>query len=91
MYLPSYESLHPSNVQNDSEGLRILRDPQTNRGLAFDAASRASLGIRGMLPPCASIADLELERVRFQFDRTVRPLHKYSFLMALQVSLMSYA
>ncbi len=85
LYIPSYDTLHPSQAQNDSEGVRIMRNPQTNRGLLFDNATRASLCIRGSLPPCVSSVQVELDRVRSQFDRISNPLDKYIYLMALQV------
>lgn len=84
MYHPSYESLDVSTVQMDSAGLRLLRDPQTNRGMRLSKDERIAMGVHGMLPPVVFSVETDLARVRFQLDRIEKPLDKYSYLMGLQ-------
>lgn len=85
MFYPGYEAIDLNDTQMDSEGLRVLRNPTQNLGLLMDKAQRAELGLLGVLPPVVSTMEVELARIRFQFDRIQKPLDKYTYLMGLQV------
>ncbi|MFO0907986.1 MAG: NAD-dependent malic enzyme [Isosphaeraceae bacterium] len=66
------------------DGARLLRDPAWNRGLAFSAADRDQLHLRGLLPHARLTINqqvaLELEHLRAKAD----DLEKYIGMVALQ-------
>jgi hypothetical protein len=66
-------------------GCNLLNHPEASMGLAFSESQRKEFGLRGMLPPCISNMELNLARVRHQFDDIENPLDKYIYLMSLQV------
>lgn len=65
-------------------GPALLRDPRRNRGSAFPAASRAALGIEGLLPPVADTLDVQVARIHAQMELLDHDLLKYLFLSDLQ-------
>jgi malic enzyme len=71
-------------IEISSRGVALLQQPLLNKGIAFTADERDSLGLRGLLPAhVATIVEqvhLELEQVRQKPDE----LEKYIGLAALQ-------
>ncbi len=65
-------------------GRDILNDPIRNRGTAFTALERETLGLGGLLPPAVETLERQVARVLDQLTRKPTPLEGYIFLMALQ-------
>jgi malate dehydrogenase (oxaloacetate-decarboxylating)(NADP+) len=64
-------------------GMRLLRDPQLNKGTAFTEAERDLLGLRGLLPPGVLTQERQVERVLENLRRATNPLDKFIALNAL--------
>lgn len=65
-------------------GVRLLHDPVRNKGMAFSAAEREALGLRGLLPPRVLTEDLQVRRAMENLARKPDDLEKYIFLNGLQ-------
>jgi malate dehydrogenase (oxaloacetate-decarboxylating) len=50
-----------------SRGLAVLNSPLLNKGTAFPAAERKSLGLTGLLPPEISTLDTQVRRAYRQY------------------------
>jgi len=68
----------------DQRGEEVLRDPLTNKGTAFTAAERESLGLDGLVPPAISTIDQQLARVYENFRTKQTPIGRYIYLASLQ-------
>lgn len=67
-------------------GYDLLRNSEMCASLgAYSHEDRIKNGLRGMLPPKTTDMDLNLARIRLQFNLVEKPLDKYIYLMALQV------
>eukprot|EP00300_Choanocystis_sp_HF-7_P012712 c1799_g1_i2.p1 GENE.c1799_g1_i2~~c1799_g1_i2.p1 ORF type:complete len:545 (+),score=124.62 c1799_g1_i2:3-1637(+) len=67
-----------------SKRLACIHDPFVNKGSAFTPKERIGLKIRGLIPTRVETMEMQLVRVRAQFDSEPTPLSKYSFLAMLQ-------
>ena len=65
-------------------GERLLKSPLLNKGSAFTAEERATLGLQGLLPSHIGTIDEQLERVRTQLDSKPDPIQKNIYLTGLQ-------
>ena len=65
-------------------GIALLRLVMTNKGTAFTAEERQSLGLEGLLPPAVNTIEQQIERVYAGFRREPSPIAKYQYLRALQ-------
>jgi malic enzyme len=65
-------------------GTDVLRDPMLNKGTAFTAEERHSLGLEGLLPSRSSTQALQAHRIYEQIEAQPDDLHKYLLLSALQ-------
>jgi len=58
----------PTSIRTHKRGIWLLKNPATNKGLAFSAEERTQLGLHGLLPPGIQTIDqqasLALEHVR---------------------------
>jgi len=64
--------------------IEILHDPRQNKGSAFSADERRSLGIEGFLPPATDVLEVQAGRVHSQLAFLESDLQKYLFLADLQ-------
>jgi malate dehydrogenase (oxaloacetate-decarboxylating)(NADP+) len=64
-------------------GLDLLNDPWLNKGTAFTAEERISLGLSGLLPPHVADMEEQVQRVMENYRRKPDPMEKYVFLTAL--------
>ena len=64
-------------------GLDLLRDPMTNKGTAFTAEERRTLGLEGLLPPRVLTQKLHVERVMENLARRESDLDRYVYLQTL--------
>jgi malate dehydrogenase (oxaloacetate-decarboxylating)(NADP+) len=64
--------------------MELLHDPRLNKGTAFTEGERATLGLRGLLPPHILTQREQLTRVLQSFRSKTTPLEQYVYLTALQ-------
>jgi malate dehydrogenase (oxaloacetate-decarboxylating) len=64
-------------------GLAVLNSPVLNKGTAFPAEERKSLGLTGLLPPDISTLETQVKRACLQYDRLPDALSRNIFLTAL--------
>ena len=65
-------------------GVRLLHDPERNKGTAFTEAEREAFGLRGLLPPRVLTQQLQAERVIWKLRAKSTDLDRYISLTALQ-------
>jgi len=66
------------------DGFQLLRLPLLNKGTAFTAEERATLGLEGLLPPQVNGLDEQLARIQAGYDEIEEPLERHVFLRLLQ-------
>jgi malate dehydrogenase (oxaloacetate-decarboxylating) len=66
-----------------ARGLAVLNTPRLNKGTAFTAEERKSLGLTGLIPPDISTLETQVERAYIQYDRLPDALSKNIYLTAL--------
>jgi len=64
-------------------GVKLLHDPQRNKGTAFTEAERETLGLRGLLPPRVLSQELQARRVITNLRAKSTDLERYVSLTAL--------
>lgn len=69
--------------ETKARGLAVLNSPLLNKGTAFSAEERRSLGLTGLLPPDISTLDAQVERAYLQYERLPDALSKNVYLTAL--------
>ena len=65
-------------------GVKLLHDPQRNKGTAFTDAEREILGLRGLLPPRVLTQELQVKRIITNLRAKPSDLDRYIELTALQ-------
>lgn len=71
-------------AKSTAKGYAVLHDSSMNRGTAFTAQQRASLGLEGLLPVGVDTLELQIARVHTQLEMLDNDLQRYLFLMDLQ-------
>jgi malate dehydrogenase (oxaloacetate-decarboxylating) len=69
--------------ETKARGLAVLNSPLLNKGTAFPADERASLGLGGLLPPDISTLGSQVKHAYIQYQRLADPLSKNIYLTAL--------
>jgi malate dehydrogenase (oxaloacetate-decarboxylating)(NADP+) len=72
------------NYLQGKRGVDILHNPLINKGTAFSAVERDTLGLRGLVPPRIHSQEEQVERVLQSFRRKPTDLEKYIYLIGLQ-------
>jgi malate dehydrogenase (oxaloacetate-decarboxylating) len=66
-----------------ARGLGVLNSPRLNKGTAFTAEERKTLGLTGLLPPDISTLENQVKRAYIQYERLPDALSKNIYLTAL--------
>ena len=69
--------------ETKARGMAVLNSPVLNKGTAFTAEERTSLGLTGLLPPEVSTLDIQVKRAYIQYDRLPDALSKNTYLTGL--------
>ena len=69
--------------ETKARGLAVLNSPLLNKGTAFSAEERVSLGLAGLLPPDVSTLGSQVKHAYIQYQRLVDALSKNTYLTAL--------
>jgi malate dehydrogenase (oxaloacetate-decarboxylating) len=74
------------NASDPLAGRALLKDPVRNKGTAFTRQERHDLNLEGLLPHAVESIELQLERVRVEYDTKRTDLGRHIFLRQLQDS-----
>jgi len=77
---------HPNgegSYETKARGLAVLNSPLLNKGTAFTAEERKTLGLTGLLPPDISTLEAQVERAYIQYERLPDALSRNIYLTAL--------
>ena len=66
------------------KGLDLLHDPILNKGTAFTEEERATLKLRGLLPPRILTQEQQVQKVLENFRNEPSDIEKYLYLISLQ-------
>ena len=69
--------------RTSARGLDVLNSPRLNKGTAFTAEERKTLGLNGLLPPDISTLENQVKRAYIQYERLPDALSKNVYLTAL--------
>lgn len=70
-------------LQVSKKGIDLVRDPLLNKGTAFSEKEREEFNLQGLLPPCVSTFEVQVQRVTENYRRKDTDIGKYIFLEAL--------
>ncbi|HLG56152.1 MAG TPA: hypothetical protein VI485_12535 [Vicinamibacterales bacterium] len=65
-------------------GLDLLHDPTLNKGTAFTEDERATLKLRGLLPPRILTQEQQVQKILENFRKEPTDIEKYLYLISLQ-------
>lgn len=74
----------PAPPPDFPRGVKLLHDPQRNKGTAFTQVERETLGLRGLLPPRVAGQELQVERFMSNLRAKANDLDRYQALSGLQ-------
>src|SRR5580700_2190088 len=69
--------------ETKARGLAVLNSPLLNKGTAFPAEERASLGLGGLLPPDITTLGSQVKHAYIQYQRLADSVSKNIYLTAL--------
>jgi malate dehydrogenase (oxaloacetate-decarboxylating)(NADP+) len=72
-----------TNGFSSHHGVEVLRNPRTNKGLAFSLEERKALGIDGLLPPVVQTQDEQAALALVHMKDCKSDLDRYIYLMEL--------
>lgn len=70
-------------LETRARGLAVLNSPWLNKGMAFTAEERETLGLTGLLPPDISTLEAQVRRAYLQYERLPDALGRNIYLTAL--------
>ncbi|MDO8954631.1 MAG: NAD-dependent malic enzyme [Gammaproteobacteria bacterium] len=70
----------------NQSGYNLLRNPALNKGSAFPADEREALELVGLLPPCESNIETQIQRTYQIFQSKVNDIEKHIYLRGVQDS-----
>ena len=71
------------SYETKARGMTVLTTPRLNKGTAFTAEERETLGLTGLLPPVISTLQAQVTAAYAQYQRLPDPLSKNIYLTAL--------
>jgi malate dehydrogenase (oxaloacetate-decarboxylating) len=71
------------HYETQARGLAVLNSPRLNKGTAFTAEERRTLGLTGLLPPEISTLAAQVKRAYLQYERLPDDLSRNIYLTAL--------
>jgi malate dehydrogenase (oxaloacetate-decarboxylating)(NADP+) len=77
-------SADPTPATRPFTGTVLLHDAAVNRGTAFSAQARATLGLQGLLPPAVETLAQQVARVMDNVRRQATDLDRYVYLAAVR-------
>lgn len=69
--------------ETEARGFEVLNSPRMNKGTAFTANERQSLGLTGLIPPNVSNLDAQVRRSYSEYERLPDALSKNLYLSSL--------
>src|ERR1700676_3563473 len=81
--LPKHQQNGDCSHETKARGLAVLNSPMLNKGTAFTAGERKTLGLTGLLPPEISTLEDQVKRAYDQYERLPDALSKNIYLTAL--------
>jgi malate dehydrogenase (oxaloacetate-decarboxylating) len=69
--------------ETKARGLAVLNSPLLNKGTAFTAEERKTLGLTGLLPPDLSTLEAQVKRAYIRYERLPDALSKNTYLTTL--------
>jgi len=86
LLVPPLRRSRPESVgcyETKARGMAVLTTPALNKGTAFTAEERESLGLTGLLPPVISTLEAQVTSAYAQYQRLTDALSKNIYLTAL--------
>src|SRR5271165_5476608 len=83
---PPRRKAHPEAVgsyETKARGMAVLTTPLLNKGTAFTAEERETLGLTGLLPPVISTLEAQVASAYIQYQRLPDALSKNIYMTAL--------
>jgi malate dehydrogenase (oxaloacetate-decarboxylating)(NADP+) len=77
-------SSHKRITVPTERGVKLIHNPELNKGSAFSEEERLTFGLRGLLPPKIISQDIQADRIMENLRKKTDDLEKYSFMVSLQ-------
>jgi malate dehydrogenase (oxaloacetate-decarboxylating) len=81
--MPKHQQNGDCSHETKARGLAVLNSPMLNKGTAFTAEERKTLGLTGLIPPDISTLEGQVKRAYDQYERLPDALSKNIYLTAL--------
>lgn len=80
---PRHRKTDDGRYETKARGLDVLNSPHLNKGTAFSAEERKTLGLTGLIPPEVSLLATQVKGAYVQYERLPDALSKNIYLTAL--------